>query len=82
MPINRSLWSSLKKQYGSDKGRSVYYGMETKAREGKAPGFTKGLRTASTEGHLLSLGKPKPTTNSNVLKNRKFLKGLRLSKKD
>ena len=80
MPINASLYRSLKKQYG-DKGRSVYFAMETQAREGKRPGFVKGLRKAASEGHIMSLGKPKKTKNSNILKNRRFLRGLSIRKK-
>lgn len=50
MPINKSLLSGLKKQYGAKKGTSVYFGMEQKG--GKA--FRKGLSTAKKEGHTVS----------------------------
>lgn len=50
MPVNKTLISSLKKEYGSKKGTSVYFGMENKG--GKA--FKKGLKTAKKEGHTVA----------------------------
>jgi hypothetical protein len=49
MPINTSLLKSLQKKYGSDKGTSVYFGMENKS----SKGFKKGLKTAKKEGHTV-----------------------------
>lgn len=80
MPIASHLYQSLVKQHGTKKGRSIYFAMETQAREGKRPAFVKALRTASKEGHLLAL-RPGKTKNSNVLKNRRFISGLRLRSK-
>lgn len=48
MPVNRSLARALIKKYGSKKGKSIYYGMETK----NSKGFRKGLKTAKREGHI------------------------------
>lgn len=50
MPINKTLLSSLRKQYGTKKGTGVYFGMENKG--GKA--FQKGIKTASKEGHTVA----------------------------
>lgn len=33
MPVNESLMSSLKKQYGPEKGERIYYAMEQKAKK-------------------------------------------------
>lgn len=36
MPINKSMMAAMKKEYGSKKGKSVYYAMENKMKsEGK-----------------------------------------------
>ena len=58
MPINASLYRSLKKTYGS-KASDVYFGMEEEAKQGKRPSFLKGLRTAKHEGHVMGLGRKK-----------------------
>lgn len=47
MPVNASLASSLKKQYGVKKGEKVYYAMENS----KSKAFQKGLKTAKKEQH-------------------------------
>lgn len=49
MPVNRSLASSLKSQYGGKKGKQVYYAMENKG----SKAFQKGLKTAKKEGHTI-----------------------------
>ncbi len=35
MPINTSLMESLMKEYGMEKGKSVYYAMEMKKKKSK-----------------------------------------------
>lgn len=50
MPINKTLISALKKQYGSKKGTSVYFGMEGKG----SKAFQKGLKTAKKEHHTVA----------------------------
>jgi hypothetical protein len=49
MPVNRSLLKKLIEKYGEEKGKEMYYAMES---EGK-PSFKKGLKTAIKEGHTL-----------------------------
>jgi hypothetical protein len=41
MPIIKSLMRSLKKQYGPDKAKQVYYAMENKRKSGLADSLTK-----------------------------------------
>ncbi len=41
MPVNERKMHALKKQYGSKKGKSVYYAMETLEKHGKKPGKNK-----------------------------------------
>jgi hypothetical protein len=36
MPINKPMMANMIKQYGGKKGIDYYYGLETKAAEGKA----------------------------------------------
>jgi hypothetical protein len=49
MPVNKHLAQNLKKQYGEEAGKKIYYAMEN---QGK-PAFKKGLKTAKKEGHTL-----------------------------
>lgn len=49
MPVNRSLYKSLVKQYGAEKAPSIYAAMENE----KKPSFKKGLKTAIKEKHTL-----------------------------
>lgn len=37
MPVNEDLMRALQKEYGSRKGRSVYYGMEAKGNPSTKP---------------------------------------------
>lgn len=48
MPINAPLMKSLKKSYGTKKGKSVYYAMENKG----SKSFKKGLKTAKKQGRV------------------------------
>lgn len=50
MPINKTLISSLQKQYGKKKGTSVYFGMENKG----SKAFKKGVATAKKEKHTVA----------------------------
>lgn len=47
MPINKSMFNSMKKEYGAKKGEKVYFATEN---SGKAS-VKKGLATAKKEGH-------------------------------
>jgi hypothetical protein len=49
---------SLRARY-KDKSKDIYYAMEEEAKQGKRPSFLKGLRTATREGHVSGLGRPK-----------------------
>lgn len=49
MPINKSLYNSLVKQYGASKAKTIYYSMEN---ENKSS-FRKGLKTAIKERHTI-----------------------------
>ena len=33
MPVNKEMMSSMKKEYGKDKGKQVYYAMENKLKQ-------------------------------------------------
>lgn len=35
MPINKKMMSSMKKQYGKEKGKDVYYAVENKLKQKK-----------------------------------------------
>lgn len=35
MPVNRKKMASLKKQYGAEKGKKIYYALEQKAKTKK-----------------------------------------------
>ena len=35
MPINKKKMSALKKEYGSNKGKDIYYALENKAKKKK-----------------------------------------------
>ena len=50
MPINKTLYKSLVKEYGAKKGKAIYFGMENKP----SKGFKKGLKTAKREGHTMA----------------------------
>ncbi len=50
MPINVTLLKSLQKQYGTKKGKSVYFGMENKGKKS----FKKGVATAKRQGHTVA----------------------------
>lgn len=74
MPVNSTLAKSLKRQYGSKEGERVYFAMENSGK----PSFTKGLKTATKEGHTVKhmqeLGKtkapPKHKESQNVSRRR------------
>lgn len=55
MPIASSLYKSLRKKYGADKGRSVYFAMEKE----RNPKFRKAVRTATRRGHVMGLRRKK-----------------------
>ena len=45
MPVNQSMMDNMVKQYGSEKGKSVYYAMENKMKTKvkKTPGRSKAI---------------------------------------
>ena len=47
MSVNKTLAKALIEEYGHEKGKEIYFKMES---EGKDT-FTKGLSTAEKEGH-------------------------------
>lgn len=49
MPVNKTLYNALKKQYGPKKAVAIYSAME----KDKTPAFQKGLKTAEKEKHVL-----------------------------
>jgi len=48
--VNKTLLKGLRKKYGFDEGTRIYYKMESEAK----PGFSKGIKTATKEGHVQS----------------------------
>ena len=50
MPINKTLYNKLVNEYGEKKGKSVYFGLESKG----SKSFQKGLATAKKEGHTMA----------------------------
>ena len=46
MPVNKKLAKALIDKYGYEKGKEIYYKMES---EGKST-FTKGMKTAESKG--------------------------------
>ena len=44
MPINKSMMTSLKKQYGNKKGESVYYALEAKRKKQKGSITKKAMK--------------------------------------
>lgn len=36
MPVNRKMMNDLKKEYGEEKGKSIYYAIEQKRKEKEA----------------------------------------------
>lgn len=52
MAVARSLFQSLQKYYGADKGSQVYHSMEAS----KSARLRKALRTAKKRGHASGLG--------------------------
>lgn len=55
MPIASSMYKSLKKKYGAEKGRKVYFAMENSGK----PSFRKAVRTARKRGHVIGLRRKK-----------------------
>lgn len=37
MPVNKKKMSSLKQQYGKEKGKDIYYALENKSKKKKKP---------------------------------------------
>ncbi len=44
MPVNEKLMRALKREYGEEKGESVYYAMETKGHKATKPAAVRKSR--------------------------------------
>lgn len=49
MPVNKSMYDAMVKQYGPKRGKEVYFASESAGK----PAFKKGLKTAKKEGHTM-----------------------------